>query len=48
MNISCEGLLAAPTTFAEVGPARSATCVPENAKKRNRVVPAYSALVATK
>lgn len=28
--------------------ASSATCVPENAKNKNSVVPTYSALVATK
>jgi hypothetical protein len=30
------------------GVARRATCVPEKAKKRKSVVPAYSAVVATK
>jgi hypothetical protein len=49
MNNNCEGLLGVPTVLVLLaGVARSATCVPEKAKKRKRVVPAYSALVATK
>jgi hypothetical protein len=44
-----EGSLGVPTVLVLLaGVARSATWVPEKAKKRKRVVPAYSALVATK
>jgi hypothetical protein len=48
MYNSCDGLLGAPTVFASGVEARRATWVPEKAKKRNNVVPANSALVATK
>lgn len=48
MYNSCEGLDIAPTTLGLLGAASRATCVPEKAKKRNKVVPTYSALVATK
>ena len=42
------GSLGVPTTLGPLGEESKATCVPENAKKRNNVVPANSALVATK
>ena len=49
MYSNWDGLLGVPITFALIaGVARRATWVPENAKKRKRVVPANSALVATK
>lgn len=49
MNINWLGLLGIPTSLVLLdGAASKATCVPENAKKRNSVVPAYSALVAMK
>jgi hypothetical protein len=44
-----EGSLGVSTVLVLLaGVARSATCVPEKAKKRKSVVPAYSALVAIK